>query len=100
MSSPGSEAARLLGQRFRAERVRVGITQMDLAHLAGLNVANYGRIERGKGNPSFQTIIRLAGVLGKDPSIFVRGIGLDAIPEAARPYTAAEFLREKRARER
>lgn len=69
---------------------------MDLAHLAGVNVSNYGRIERGDGNPNFETLIRLGAVLGVDAAEFVQGIDADALPAAQRPSTAAEFLKWKR----
>jgi transcriptional regulator with XRE-family HTH domain len=88
-----SDASRLIGERIRAERLRVGITQMDLANLAGLNVANFGRIERGVGNPNIDTLIRIAGVLGVDAADFVRGITVDQLGAAQPRYTAADFLR-------
>lgn len=76
----------------------MGITQMDLANLAGMNVANYGKIERGLGNPNFDTLIGIAGVLGVDPAVFVAGIGPDQLPPARVRFTAAEFVRERDAR--
>jgi transcriptional regulator with XRE-family HTH domain len=91
----GSDASRLIGERIRGERQRVGITQMDVANLAGLNVANYGRIERGIGNPNIETLLRIAGVLGVDAADFVRGISIDQLGPTRPRYTAADFLRER-----
>jgi hypothetical protein len=52
MPAPVSEASRLLGERLRAARLRAACSQDEIANLAGMNVANYGKIERGLGNPS------------------------------------------------
>jgi transcriptional regulator with XRE-family HTH domain len=69
---------------------------MDLAYLAGMNVANYGKIERGAGNPTLDSLVRLAAVMGLDPAVVVGGLGLDDLPPVKSSYTVAEFLREKR----
>jgi len=96
--STGSEASRALGDRLRIERQRVGVTQMDLANLAGLNVANYGRIERGVGNPSIETLLRIAGVLGVDAAELVRGLTSEQLGPTRPRFTAADFLREQASR--
>jgi transcriptional regulator with XRE-family HTH domain len=100
MSAPKSEAFRLLGERFRLERERVGLTQMDLSNLAGMNVANYGKIERGLGNPNFETLVRLAGALGVDPGSLLSGMKAADLPPTKQTFTAAEFIREREKRER
>jgi transcriptional regulator with XRE-family HTH domain len=63
-----------------------------------MNVSNYGKIERGLGNPEFHTLIRLAAVLGVDAAELVTGIGADSLPETRRVFTAKEFVRERKAR--
>jgi transcriptional regulator with XRE-family HTH domain len=60
-----------------------------------MNVANYGKMERGLGNPEFLTLIRLASVLGTDPAELVKGIGGESLPEKRRVFTAREFVRER-----
>lgn len=100
MLSSRSEARRKLGERFQSARLERGVTQMELANLAGMNVSNYGKIERGVNNPSFETVIRLAGVLGVDPGELVTGIGIDDLPPARTAFTAADYVREREARER
>ncbi len=100
MPAPKSEAFRLLGERFRAERLRVGLTQMDLSNLAGMNVANYGKIERGLGNPNFETLVRLAGVLGVDLGVLLTGLKASDLPPTRQSFTAAEFIKERQRRER
>ncbi len=60
-----------------------------------MNVSNYGKIERGLGNPELHTLIRLAAVLGVDAADLVRGIKADALPEKRRPFTARDYVRER-----
>ena len=98
MPAPVSEAAHLFGERLRLERQRLGLTQDEVAHLAGMNVANYGKIERGIGNPVLHTIVRLAAVLGVDPAVLVAGIGGESLPPLIETFSAADYVREQRAR--
>ncbi len=90
-----SNASRIVGERLKQARLQLGVSQMELANLAGMNVANYGKIERGAGNPTLDTLVRLAGVMELDPSQLVTGLGLDDLPPVKSSYTVAEFLREK-----
>lgn len=93
-----SEAARTLGTRVREQRQRFALSQDDVANLAGMNVSNYGKIERGLSNPTFHTIIRIASVLGVDPGMLLKGIGGDALPDPESTFTAKDFVRERRER--
>jgi transcriptional regulator with XRE-family HTH domain len=52
MPQPISDAARILGERIRERRIALACSQEEIAHLAGMNVSNYGKIERGLGNPN------------------------------------------------
>ena len=99
MPEPQSEAARQLGERLRALRQKAACSQEEIANLAGMNVSNYGKIERGLGNPEFDTLVRLAGVLGVDTAELVQGITHESLPEKRRVLTAKEFVAEKRRRE-
>lgn len=94
-ASDPSNASRIVGERLKHARQELGVSQMELANLAGMNVANYGKIERGVGNPTLDTIVRLAGVMQLDPGALVTGLGLDDLPPVKSSYTVAEFLREK-----
>ena len=42
----------------------MGITQQDLAEMAEVGIATVKDIERGKGNPSLNTLRKLCTVLG------------------------------------
>ena len=99
MPEPISEATRILGGRIRIRRVKLACSQEEIAHLAGMNVSNFGKIERGLGNPNFHTLVRIASVLGIDPAVLVARIGADTLPDLAETFTAADFIRERRRRE-
>lgn len=45
-------------------RTRLKITQSDLAEMSGVSLATVKDIERGKGNPSLQTVEKILAVLG------------------------------------
>lgn len=58
------EIQELLALNLRRIRVSKNISQEELALLAGVERAYVGHIERGKKNPTIQTVDRLAGALG------------------------------------
>ena len=88
----------MLGDRLRDLRLKSACSQEEIANLASMNVSNYGKIERGLGNPELHTLIRLATVLGVDVAELVAGIKGDALPEKRRVFTARDFVRERSAR--
>jgi len=98
MPGASSEAARVVGERIHQERLRLGLSQDDIAHLAGMNVSNYGKIERGIGNPVLHTIVRLASVVGVDPATFVAGLTGDDLPPTIETFSAADYIREQKSR--
>ena len=52
------------GAHVRALRLARGLSQEEVAHLAGLHVTYLSGIERGKRNPSLKNLRKLAGALG------------------------------------
>jgi transcriptional regulator with XRE-family HTH domain len=98
MAEPHSQAAQIFGERIRIARTELGLSQESIADLAQMHVTNLGKIERGAANPSLHTIVRIAGVLGVDPSELVDGIGADDLPPHIQVLTAAEYVRERRSR--
>ncbi|ARC56342.1 hypothetical protein AS850_04535 [Frondihabitans sp. 762G35] len=78
--------------------MRLGLSQNELADLAGMNVSNYGKIERGIGNPVLHTIVRLASVLGIDPGALVAGLSGEDLPPVVETFSAADYVRERRSR--
>jgi len=58
------EAQRAVGHEIQKIRRRRGITQDELAEMAGLNRAHLYRIEAGKRNVTLKTLAILADALG------------------------------------
>lgn len=56
----------------KARRKELGISQVDLAEMSGLSLATIKNIERGEGNPSYETISRILDVLGMEITFRVR----------------------------
>lgn len=52
-----------LGQRVREARTRLGVSQEELAHRAGLHRTYVGSVERGERNISVGSLFTLADVL-------------------------------------
>jgi transcriptional regulator with XRE-family HTH domain len=55
---------RLLGDAARAARLRLGLTQAEVAKKVGLKSGVYGRVERGMMMPSVPTLRRMCETLG------------------------------------
>jgi transcriptional regulator with XRE-family HTH domain len=55
-----------LGKTIRQIRRQRKMTQEDLAEIAGVNVKHLGEVERGKGNPTLQFLLKIAGALGTE----------------------------------
>jgi transcriptional regulator with XRE-family HTH domain len=52
-----------LGEAIRQLRTRRGISQEDLAHLAGVTTGTLSVIERGRSNPAWGTVKAIAKAL-------------------------------------
>lgn len=100
MSRQRSEASRVFGERLRARRIELGCSQYDIAHLSGVDLANYGRLERGVGNPTLTTIVQLAMTLSLDLSALMAGLADQGmLPETERPYSALDYIAARRQQE-
>jgi transcriptional regulator with XRE-family HTH domain len=62
-SKPRSPEHAALGDAVRTLRNKVGLSQEQLAEGAGTDLTQVGGIERGVRNPSYTTLLRLAGAL-------------------------------------
>jgi DNA-binding XRE family transcriptional regulator len=51
-------------QRMKERRALLGITQQNLADISGVALRTIKQIETGKGNPSINTLAKIADVLG------------------------------------
>lgn len=61
----------LFGKTLREIRTSKGITQFDAAKPLGLTQAQWSAYEKGKSNPSLDTVIKMANVLEEDPYILI-----------------------------
>ena len=61
-----------LSTTLSARRKTLGISQNDLAEMSGVSLATIKNIERGKGNPSFETVKKILIVLGMEIVFKVR----------------------------
>lgn len=52
----------------------LGISQLDLAEMAGISPATVKDIERGAGNPSMKTVTRILEVLGMEMQFQIRKV--------------------------
>ena len=81
----------MLGLRLRQRRLALGFNQESVALLAGLNVSNYARIDRGHGNPTMYTLIRLAAVLQVELSELLTGLTVEQLPARRDAYIPLDF---------
>ena len=61
-----------LKEIMKQRREFLSLTQQDLAEMAEVGVATIKDIERGKGNPSLNTIMKILEVLGIEIEYKVR----------------------------
>jgi transcriptional regulator with XRE-family HTH domain len=62
-----NDPLRLFGERLRALRERIGLSQEALAAKAGIHRTYMGGVERGERNLCLKNIVRLAMALGVHP---------------------------------
>lgn len=87
------EAKRDLGRRLKTLRKRAALTQEDLAERAGLNPKYISGIERGRENPTLDTLLRLAKELGAQP-VELFDFDLEGMTAAGMKKVAAELMRQ------
>jgi transcriptional regulator with XRE-family HTH domain len=75
-----SELRVQFGRRLRQLRRQKDLTQEQLADAAGISVDMLSNIERGVNAPSFETLAKLARVLG----VTVTGIAVEGLGRGAR----------------
>lgn len=69
-----SAALETFGQRVRARRAELGLSQEGLADIAGLHWTFVGQVERGRRNLSLHNMLKLAEALQIDPGRLVEGL--------------------------
>jgi len=53
----------VLGKRIQSLRKKAGLTQLELAEKANLSLKHLGEIERGRGNPTLESLHNLSVAL-------------------------------------
>lgn len=59
-----SKESRLFAKKMRTLRIEKGITQLELAEEAGLDLTTINELEHGRREPKLGTIIAIQKVLG------------------------------------
>lgn len=65
----------ILGERVRARRQELGLSQEQLSEKAGLDRTYVSSLESGRRNPAFSTLLKLASALEIDLSELFREKG-------------------------
>ena len=74
-----------LGQQVRALRRQRRLTQEQLAELAGVSLQRIGEIERGQGNPTLNSLVKLSDALD---------ISLSELFENSEQYKSEKEMRD------
>ena len=64
-------ANQMLAHAVAASRARAGLTQKQVAAIAGIDQSDFSKIERGIANPSVSTLERVAKAMGGSLSISI-----------------------------
>jgi transcriptional regulator with XRE-family HTH domain len=72
---PSTQPDPALATAIRSLRVERGLTQEDLAHRAGVTWTTLARIERARSNPTWSTLVAVAGALDLTVSELARSAG-------------------------
>lgn len=65
-----------LGRQVRLARTQAGWTLKELSETSGVSVSQLSSIERGAHMPSLESLVAIAGALGRKPSQWLDGAGL------------------------
>ena len=60
-----------MGKKIREERTRLNLTMQKLAENADINDNFLGKIERGEGKPSLETIVKIANALSAGVDLLI-----------------------------
>ncbi len=102
-----------IGQRVRARRLEIGMSQERLAELCGVTFQQIQKYEKGKNRIACSRLHDVAGALGMEPGEFFVGLGAKAkgaahnpretalaTPEGARLLTVFAAIKSVRVRRR
>jgi y4mF family transcriptional regulator len=61
-----------IGEKIKERRDTLGITQPDLAEMAGVNINTIYNIESGRGNPTLSKLNSILNILGMEITLTVK----------------------------
>ena len=61
-----------IGKQIKERRGTLGITQPDLAEMAGISINTLYKIETGQGNPTVKVLNKIADILGMELTLTVK----------------------------
>ena len=61
-----------IGEKIKDRRDTLGITQPDLAEMAGVNINTIYNIESGRGNPTLSKLNNILNILGMEITLTVK----------------------------
>ena len=64
-----------IGHVLRKRRELLGLLQPQLAAISGVSIRTIQLVEMGKGNPSLETLIKLADLLGLQIDLSIKEAG-------------------------
>ena len=64
--------AEVIGKQIKERRATLGITQPDLAEIAGISKNTLYKIETGQANPTLKILNSIAEILGMEISMKVK----------------------------
>lgn len=62
-----------IGELIKNRRTMLRLTQEDLSQMSGVGMRTIHQVETGIGNPSYQTLKLIFGVLGLGVSVHIKG---------------------------
>lgn len=64
-----------IGEIFKKRRLFLGLRQEDVEEICGVNMKTIQQVELGKGNPSMETLGKIASILGMEMIVQVKDQG-------------------------
>lgn len=89
ISVAGKRLRERVGYNVRRARTEAGLGQRAVAASSGVDVSSLSKIERGMGNPTLDTLERLAEAIGTDPAALL--FSPDFARDEEGEYTPAPF---------
>ncbi len=90
-----SDLAKIVGQRIRNYRTKLGLSQEKLAELAGCHPTYIGQLERGEKNATLESIDKVASSLNISLSRLLENLGGKNSSDCNIPLECYEFLLTK-----